>query len=367
MPKFLIQHSSITLASLSNRTEQQNTPLPMWKFDFANSNIILALGDLVEDAQGVKLHTGLNITVALEADSQEQAEIISKGVTENLLNLITFSTLTFCHPAQLVSIISIDKQPLPRLKSYLYPFDKNELIGSLTLINEQTFREIYQAFASCTEMPRVARALSWLRKGVNEENLVDEFTAYWVGIEVIKSVLRRMLQMRKKNPGEWDGVKDIYENHLQLLNFKKVEEARNGLLHGYRELDNVFVNEIKGYVEPTRKTLIASIANILKLNKDTLDSLTDKKPRRLRKRPWTVIEGDIEKLPQDPEVLLKNLPRIRPENLTVDYSINESGEVNLNINMNQRLLGPPEFSFKPTSHEQWGDEDAGITKVEVKD
>ena len=51
----------------------------MWKFEFSKDKTLLALGDMVEEVQDVKLHAGLTLAVALEAGSQEQAEAISKG------------------------------------------------------------------------------------------------------------------------------------------------------------------------------------------------------------------------------------------------------------------------------------------------
>ena len=205
-----------------------------------------------------------------------------------------------------------------------------------------------------------------VRKGINEQETVDEFTAYWIGLEVIKSILRRMLKMRAKDPGEWDGIRDIYENELHFNEFDKVEEARNKLLHGYEVLSTDFINEIGGYVEPTRRTLVASIACVLGLQNTTEGSLQAKKVRRLRKKPWHVVQGELENLPQNLDEMANNFPRIDAK-VQPTYGISDDGKLNMQINITHHFSGPKDLQWHLTGTELWGDNDSGIDRVESKE
>ena len=365
MNRFIIQYHSITLASIANRAEQQVFPLPTWRLDFSNNNIVQVVGDAVEQKDNINLHSGLRIIVQCHALTSEKAETVAKNLTEHLLNMVTLSTLAFSNPAQLVSIIEFTGKQLPLMRNFIYPFDGQELLGSLAPINESEFREIFDAFNRCADQQRIARALSWLRKGINEENFVDEFTANWIGLEVIAGVLRRMLKMRVQDPGPWDGLEDVYERELGFSNFNDVKGARDSLLHGFKELSDSFIKEIASYVVPTRQTLIASVARIIGLSKPTRDALLSKQVRRLRRKPWIVVEGELQNLPADFDELIKNYPSVRPTSVTTGFSLSDEGTLNLNTKVTKTFLAPAGVTWHPKSSEQWGDEDAGIIKASV--
>jgi hypothetical protein len=275
MKEFIISYHSRTLASVGRRAEQQALPLPILRLEFPDREKLQIVRDSVSDVGGVKLHSGLNIFVYIQAPGRDEAEASAKLATEHLLNLIALATMTFCGAATLGSIIEFSEAQSSEVLSYIYPFDNQELLGSLSPIDRDGFREIFDAFNRCVDQQRLARAMSWFRKGINEDNLVDEFTAHWIGIEVIACVLRKALKQKMRDPGAWGGVKDIYENELGFKDFEKVKEARNGLLHGSMELNDDFVTEIIGYVLPTRRTLIASIARVLGLTRRGLLARND--------------------------------------------------------------------------------------------
>ncbi len=298
MDKYCIQYNSRTLAALARREEQQELPLPAWQFNFPSHSLKMALYDSVKTTNNVNLHTGLNIIVYLDEDSPEKAGEISKSFAETLLNLVSFATSTYCDPSKLVTLIRIgDREPY-EFEHYSYPFFRQELIGSLSVIEESTFRLIFDAYKNNPHQQRIMRALTWLRKGLGEETTVDEFVSYWVGLEVIKCILRRKLVWKIRNPGEWAGVEDIFTNKLNFQNFRTIEKnARNALLHGYRALDDQFVKEIDGYIEPVRKTLIFCIGSILGLQDGITLAICNKVPRRIRRNPWAVLEGNMSNLP----------------------------------------------------------------------
>jgi hypothetical protein len=361
MNRYCFHYHSGTLASLVGRKEQQALPRSSWVFDFQKDGAKVAFIDSIMKVSGINLHTGLNMIVDVKAESVSGAREISKNFTEMLLNLITYSTLAYCSPANLVSMMEIgDKEP-HRFEHYVYPFDEQELIGSLSVIDESLFGAIFQSYDRSSCPQRVMRSLFWLRKGVGEENKVDQFVSYWVGLEVIQHILRRNLATKMKNPGEWAGVEDIFTRKLHFKNFGAVKkDGRNGLLHGFRELDDKFVREIASYVEPLRKTLIFCIGSVLDLKDSNTLTISNKTPRGIPKGSWAIIKGDISDLPVTFNDLIRDYPGVDAEVTNKEFSIDENGELKLKFKTDHHFHGSSGTKWMVKSLELWGDKDAGI-------
>jgi len=371
MDRYIVQYHSRTLAALAGREKQQTFPLPLWAFNYPklpNYELKIALSDHVKKTDNINLHTGLNITADMKADSEEEARDISKNSVETLLNLISFSALTFCGPAKLVSIISTldaGTKDYP-FSYYVYPFDEEEILGSLSVMNEPTFGAIFETYDKSSYKPRTLRALSWLRKGIGEDGSVDEFICYWIGLEAIKHVLAP--KKKKSTDEEWKEVEKIFQKRLNRQDFKKIRQAgRNGLLHGFRELDDKFMKEIGGYVEPIRKTLIFCIGSILGLEENTILAIASKTPRRIRQNPWSITEGVLTNITKDFNELVKNYPFLDIEKMDKRFSIDEKGKLRFILSVTHRFHGPSGAKWEVKATELWGDKDAGIEHVEIKE
>lgn len=366
MNKYSIQYHSKTLVALADREKQQTFPLPGWVFNYPNlpnCELTIALSDSVKKTDNVNLHTGLNIVADIKADSEEDARETSKNFVETLLNLVSFSTLTYCNSATLVSIIKIDKEAHP-FRYYLYPFEEQEIIGALIQIDELIFKAIFKAYDKCSYKSRILRALTWLRKGIGEESVVDEFVSYWIGLEVIKHVLSPEKMNTDK---EWDKVEEVFTNSLHFQDFKRIkQDGRNGLLHGFQQLDSDFVKEIEDYVEPIRKTLIYCIGSILGLEDSIILAIINKTPRRIKQNPWTVVEGVLRNIPKDFAKLAENYPMIDCEKVNKKFSIDKKGELSITFPVTYRFHGPSDAKWEVKATELWGDKDAGIKHTDFK-
>lgn len=366
MNRYYIQYHSKTLAALARRERQQTLPLPSWQFNFPGQSLNLALYDSVKKTANCNLHSGLNIVTCLNQDSLEKAKEISKNSVEMVLNLISFAILTYCEAAKLVTIIRIaDKEP-HSLEHYTYPFAGQDLIGSLRIVNESNFRLIFDAYNDNSHQQRVMRALTWLRKGLGEETNVDEFVCYWVALEVVKCILRRKLVWKIRNPGEWAGVEDIFINKLHFQDFRIIEKnARNALLHGHRELDDEFMKEIGEYVQPIRKTLIFCIGSILGIDDAAILAICDKDPRRIRRNPWAILEGNISGLPTDFDELAKNFPTIDTEIVNKEFSVDQKGELSMAFKVSHRFSAPKRAKLNIEAHQSWVDKETGIRQMNI--
>ncbi len=363
MARFFLQYHFQTLAVMANKKQLKSRQLPAWKFNLSDGS--MRLRDLIKNVDGINMYNGLDMIIEVNADSEEEAVTLSKNHCETVLNLITLCTVTFCHPGRLINTIRFGQKNLPTLRYYVYPFDQKENYGSPVLIDESTFAKIHEAYYGQRDIEsqrRLMRALTWLRKGINEEDTVDEFTSYWIGLEVLRCRLRRWLKKSgsKKDPGEWDGLKHVFEKELNYPDFENIKCARNGLLHGFRELSPDFVNEINGYVEPARRALIASAALVLGLEPKILRSIVSKDVRRAL-RQWHVIEGDIEGLPDDFDGLVSIYPRVeleRSDQKSYEYD-DEEGKLKVKGGYNLRM-DMPNATWYPKAAEQWGGKDAGV-------
>ena len=374
MNRYIIQYHSRTLAALAKRAKQQTFPLSGWIFNYPNLpnyELKIALSDHVKRADNINLHTGLNITADVKADSEEEAKDTSKNHVETLLNLISFSTLTYCDAATLVSIISITDEETHPFSYYVYPFSEQEIIGGLRIIDQPTFETVFEADDKSSYQSRTQRALTWLRKGIGEENAVDQFICYWTALEVIKGILRRNLRYQIRNPGEWDGIKVILANKLSFQNFDAIKHARRRLFHGGKEedkLDDDFLREIKAYLEPMRKALVFGIGSIWRLgDSTTISTIASKTPRRIKQMPWTVLKGNLENLPRDFNELIKNYPTLEGEITNKKFSISQDEDLKVEFTVTHRFHATGAVSFTPTETQVRGKKDSGIQQLALKE
>jgi hypothetical protein len=258
------------------------------------------------------------------------------------------------------------KGRLPSLRQHCPLGERVEILASVAQIPQEVFGQIWNAYNRSPHTARAMRALSWLRKGISEENGTDEFAAYWIGLEVIKNLLRDKMRFRTRRPGEWDGVKEIFDAALGMGNFNDMKNARDGLLHGFRELDTQFAAEILSYVEPARRALILAIGNVLEVEEGVGRTLSEKGVRRTRLDPWTVLYGEVENLPENVESFISEYPQIETEIKGRMYQINEDGSVSIKVKATQRFRGPDSVRWRVEGSEQWGDRESGIKQIEFQ-
>jgi hypothetical protein len=352
MNTYYVQYHSRTAAALAARDRQQTLPRDLWEFNFPRQTAKVVLTDSTKSSDRVNLHTGLNIIIHLKESSVEDVKGLSKNFAEMLLNLVTFSTLAFCDAAKLVSLIdATGKETWPAM-FYNY---STEVMPSLSVIDHNHFGELFEAYDKSPDKERVSRALSWLRKGINQHDSIDEFICYWTGLEVIKHFFRRDPRfIRGKKGDEWDGIKDIFTKELGITDFDLVKGARISLFHGTREADNTFVQEIGTYREPLRKGLIFCIGRLLNITNASIMAVVNRIPKRIPLEPWTVLKGTLKDLPSDFGELLKNYPSIAMEKVERQFAIGPQGNLSVTLKAPHRFNLPKGGNFNAQSIEYWG-------------
>jgi len=370
MNRYIIEYHSKTRVALNKRKEQQTLPLNQWLFNYPNlqdCKLAIVVKDRVIKRNDINLHTGLNIFTDIITESEQKAIEITKEHVETILSLISFTTFAYCDAAMRNSIISVEKEVHP-FRCNVYPFGEQEILGSLIKIDQSEFSKIFESYEKSDEKPRILRALSWLRKGMGEENPVDEFISYWTGLEVIKSILRRNLKTKIQTVLEWDGVENIFTRELKFYKFEAIKDARRRLFHGGKEedtLDNNFMEEIKGYLEPMRKALIYCIGNILTVEHDIIVGIANKTPQRIELNPWSVIKGKLKNLPSDFVNIIQSYPTLDANMFDKQYSINAEGALTINGKTSHHFMGGSGIKLEKLEIELWGKKEAGIEQFTV--
>jgi len=329
MNKYYIQYHSRTLASLQNRKDQQSAKRSMWAFEFPTTSVKVALSDNIKRLRDFNLHTGLNMVVHLGAPSLEGARVLSKQYAEMLLRLVSFSTLASCDPAGLVSLIDVTNQDEFPARFSTHRLGQEELMEPLIVMDASDFGALFQAYNTddYPDPDRVARALMWLRKGITEREVIDEFICYWTAIEMVSSVLRDKLRFEVKDPQLWDGIRSILVNKVKYDDFDGIYQARQGLLHGFRELNNEFREEIRAYIQPMIKSLVFAVGDILKLDKHLTEAIVDKAVKKSPVRYTTVLEGTLKNLSSDFERITKDYPSVEVQSSDTQFSLGQDGNV----------------------------------------
>ncbi|MFA5308038.1 MAG: hypothetical protein WC370_00950 [Dehalococcoidales bacterium] len=364
MKRYLIEYYSKTRISLNDRKEQQTLINNQWIFNYPyrqDCNLTIIVKDKLVKRDNIFLHTGLRIITDIKTDSESKAREISKENVEQIINLFNFSTLASCNSAILVSIINISNDSSP-FTYYPQQFQEQDLLYALVKIDKSEFEIVFESYEKSDNKSRIQRALSWLRKGMGEEDCVYEFISYWNGLEVIKHILSKENNVPNK---EWEKIQVIFEKELKMGHFSKMkQEIRNGLLHGYKQLDNEFMEKIKYYVEPAKKTLVFCIGDILSLEKDFILNLfnkTVKNPGNIQ----SIIQGHYENLPEELDKLIDKYPSFDELLLQKQYSISKEGELTVKTISTHQFDSGYNIRGLIDKVEIWGKKDSGIKSLKL--
>ena len=105
--KFYLLSKDHEKSEAANRRKLKEKEVTINNLEIEIDEVKIVLFDAIKHTDNTNLHTGLNMIATLKANSVEEAKESSKNFVETALNLISFSTLTYCNPAKLVSAINI--------------------------------------------------------------------------------------------------------------------------------------------------------------------------------------------------------------------------------------------------------------------
>ncbi len=353
LKEFYIHYLTKTLSSLSKRIGHQKIPLPRWDFLYPKMNAKIYLYDCLKEHNNLKIHIGLGFIVHIKEIDEDRAIKKSKNLVENILNIISFESLSSCKPAKLISVVdSTNKNSCPT-KFFIFPFEEKFSTSSLIQIDKKRFDMIWNSFINSKSKRRIMRSLSWLRKGIDSRIVVDEFISYFIALNVLEPLLGK----KRK----WDGLEDIFRQKKvnSPYAFKKIKDARNRLFHGatkYDELSDSFINELNNYLEPMRRAIIYGILVLLNIQKDSMfKNFIKKKPLRVRVETYFIQKGIIENLLLSSSIIPEKFPGVKVTNKQNIISLKCNGELDFKLKYTTKYKLPNGSNFIFKEAESWVD------------
>jgi hypothetical protein len=362
--RHIYRHRLHGMVAINNRKVLQTANLRYMQFNFTGFNATLYLGDSFVIRDDIKLHTGLEITTILEGDPGEKLDAIIESIMVQVIGIFSFSAVASCGELRLLSHVAIHDNDNADVEFYSYPLSGDEvIIGTPRAIDQNIFDQVWQQWDVSQHKGRLNRALTWFAKGLGEEQIIDRFISYWVSIEILRSILRRKLQFKVRDPGEWEGVKTIFALLGNSPTFEDVYDARNQLLHGFEEFTPDFFDKIKNYIDPTRNVALKCIADVLELPNDVSEKLISLKPRRLLKNITTRTSGNLTSIPKDTSEFLKNPPELEVHAFSLNYKLKDSGDIDFDIHLSYKFHSATKMVFNATATGLTGHAEAGIKDV----
>jgi hypothetical protein len=365
MKKYFVRYFIEAPNAVGNRRNIENGNVFGWNFNFGSNEI-----GLYDHKQG------LGVDCYVESESQLMAEEKSKTFVENVLNLIDFSTSSPSNSPLFISSYEATNRLLSRSFRQIFYIpipDRN-----IKPINKEIFEEIFQKFNK-NQDARIARAISWLRKGYLEQKFVDKFVAFWIGLESINELLCDSFQFPlEERKLKCDcgkeiskitsvGIKELFINEVGIDKslFDKIRNARGKLLHGGGPLDNNFVNEIKGYNPTVRNTLIAGIGRLLQIDNKIIKNIIQQKPKVYNEKIRLIVNAELinfnppklEEFGKQPRLDLTN------QNL-LERAVDKNGKLNLKMKSNFICRNA---TFNITGIDLYGDENTAIESASFVD
>lgn len=379
--KLIFHFKAQSGVSLNNRFEHQKGISNVYAFNFGDTEIYIK--DSIKEIDKFNIFDGLDLFINCEDESEDRATERAKILSETVLSLISFVSLSYICPAKLLSVLNTKEN---KSKSFDIKFnvfsDEEKNLRSLTKLNKKNFTKVWNQFNQLENKNRLLRSISWLRKGFNEKS-IDQFLAYFIGIEILSKPLNmlfddigeknktsffsRIFNCKKISKADnWTGVRKVFKEYLKFDKFKKIKDKRNEIMHGYKKLDNCLIRETESYIEILKKALITSLCLLLNLEKDVMDQINEQKWAKFNPSRWFIINGSLNKIPdKDLQKMIHFYPHITQNMKSKIERINKKGEITLNEKANYNFIFSDDIKLDIKSCELWGENNSGIINMKI--
>ncbi len=336
-------------------------------FNFHDSKIFVK--DYTADSEGKIVEYGLEFIADLHASSVDEAVGIAKNEVETIMNLFCLSTLCYGGETELDTIIERnEKESEEDVIFYLNPIKEGRIIHNLCPVDLTLFTEIFTNYdkIDVEDKRRILRAITWLRKGLDDYRL-DEFISNWIGIEILSKILRERYTGQINKKDNWAGIKKVINDYLGIDEdeFNKIkQDYREGIVHGYKELNDEFVREVEDYNPKMRNILIACIYRALNMPDHRIRYILTKKVRKWRTYPYKKLEGKIQKTPSFDQLIIA-FPKFFSYIKGIGFELSDENKIVAHIDTTSTFR-PKGIEIKIEASEDWANGQSGIEKLESK-
>lgn len=362
--KNLLRYHVNSMVALNNRRKLQQMPPARWEFQFPRNGGKVYVWDNVE-VREVKLHAGLKIIVVLEGPFSDDIEGVATSLTDRILDMFSFTAMAQCEAPRLISHISINDDGTSTGTFFQAPDPNSTIVnGTPRTINENIFKAAWEACDGNQAEQQVLLALKWFRKAIREKYIIDQFISYWIALEISNFTFGDILKRKnRKKPQKWGPAIDIFTTKVKSVGFKAVKQARNDILHGSKPISPEFMARIRTYIMPMRNAVAYLVGGILGLDDALTDAITSNTTRRLLIESSVGLKGSFENLPTDMDELLGDYPEIITKGKPNQYSISDTGELNISVSIDHTAKLPAKTIFHADASFVVGEGNAGITGI----
>jgi hypothetical protein len=307
------------LAVLSTSTYLKFNPAEEFEFKINDIRILLRKIRNSKDELITGLKNGWLIEIELNAENIDKAITSAMDYSEFILSMCCLST---GHPTTKSNIVltyeitdNIEERPF---KQYFQkvPLDINGAAVEFYSL-EENIKKFFNY--SGKYIDRIGRAIKWFRKGIISDYSLDQFLFFWHGLETLNSPLAEYYGKGKSLEKEIGrkcshcgkgctvivpgGIEALYEDiGLEDSTRKKIKDVRNGISHGYMNIDQLS-NLSMELLPEMAKILHYAISTLIDIDYNSvhknLNNLAPIKIGDLFFYQGFLIQKDISKLGQD--------------------------------------------------------------------
>lgn len=326
MIEFSVRFTLLSTLSMKNRAHFEIGPMK-----------VMVVDDEFYDPKSTSWPNQLGITVVISANSIEDAVTEAQYAAEEVASLLALSTsaaIDICRPDRAIDCsegvkdrILWQRLRLPacilsvrEFSPELYDYFHQALLNGITIGGSNSILRGNQE--------RFARAAHWYRKGILEQELLDQYQNYWTALEAMKIILNRRYKLKnaekvefpckkcgygKKVPTE-AGIKEL----IKRAGFKEalwsdIRKVRVDIVHG---------NEPLSKITPKAQALVPNLQKLVLFGLlECLNIPDEKKPQYLRDPnyfvggPTMTVEALLPDVPKS-ILLPERLPRVLAPEVT---------------------------------------------------
>ena len=313
MQTYFVRFHADTLAKIGTWAQLKRGELPFHPIEWKGANPTSAVVyDLTLAENGWNLPVGLGLDFRVSAASLDEALQKAHNAAEMVLSLTSLTILTQSAPP--LFVLAYDATPGLSRRELVSEVRVGHRVGS-RLIDPDAFQVLLTALdnlqckapsreQALEKLQTIARSIDWLRKGLGSENFVDEFAAYWIGLEAVDPLLVEPTRIfrtcvkcgrvidhcnscgeeipaseRVVNPLE--GMRGVLEKQgVSKSDFKTVRSLRGALVHGSKRLQPAEVSLLRRLLPEFRSGLVRAICNCIEVSEETTAKILERPLRR---------------------------------------------------------------------------------------
>jgi len=329
MKRYIVSFTTNTSICIRHLPALKDTKEPKifsTELHFTNQEIVIQIYDNVAQYNSFTGRDGLRIDVALDSAAIISSVDKAGGYADAMLSFLVLCTSSYAPVVKFDFAYEIT--PGIDKHEYMRDFYLEDIQFLIQRKAEPNiYGEIFNAAAEHEDRMQhittrgewhkyagLQRAVSWFRKGIGADDIIDEYICYWIALEALGHLLTRDISepLRVKcaecgysfdtcpncgkNPRIFASTSPLYEieklaldTGLSKKEFSELRRLRAKILHSGSALrvirkqeDTPLVESIRTKVPVLRNLLIDGLSKALKLSKETIQQIKEHEPLKER-------------------------------------------------------------------------------------